>query len=201
MTTNPAPTKLIEVALPLDVINREAAREKSIRHGHPSTLHLWWARRPWPHAALCCSPNSSTTPRRIPIGSRRRRRRTPSESGFSTSSAGSCPGRHPTTRRVLEEARLRSVGATRTAAGHRRPVLRRRLNPARSATAGIGGTCQRPQSGRCTDHQGADRTAGQVRGPATSASGRRARTEGHPHGGHGSQGLPRTSAGTASGCA
>ncbi|WP_369425450.1 DUF1156 domain-containing protein, partial [Methanothrix sp.] len=38
--------KLIEVALPLDVINREASREKSIRHGHPSTLHLWWARRP-----------------------------------------------------------------------------------------------------------------------------------------------------------
>lgn len=41
-----APKKLIEVALPLDDINREAAREKSIRHGHPSTLHLWWARRP-----------------------------------------------------------------------------------------------------------------------------------------------------------
>ena len=38
--------KLIEVALPLDDINRAAAREKSIRHGHPSTLHLWWARRP-----------------------------------------------------------------------------------------------------------------------------------------------------------
>ena len=38
--------KLIEVALPLAAINREAAREKSIRHGHPSTLHLWWARRP-----------------------------------------------------------------------------------------------------------------------------------------------------------
>ena len=38
--------KLIEVSLPLDAINREAAREKSIRHGHPSTLHLWWARRP-----------------------------------------------------------------------------------------------------------------------------------------------------------
>ena len=38
--------KLIEVALPLDAINREASREKSIRHGHPSTLHLWWARRP-----------------------------------------------------------------------------------------------------------------------------------------------------------
>src|ERR1043165_944893 len=38
--------KLIEVALPLAAINRESAREKSIRHGHPSTLHLWWARRP-----------------------------------------------------------------------------------------------------------------------------------------------------------
>ena len=38
--------KLIEVALPLDAINRESVREKSIRHGHPSTLHLWWARRP-----------------------------------------------------------------------------------------------------------------------------------------------------------
>ena len=38
--------KLIEVALPLDAINAESAREKSIRHGHPSTMHLWWARRP-----------------------------------------------------------------------------------------------------------------------------------------------------------
>lgn len=42
----PPKRKLIEVALPLEVINRESAREKSIRHGHPSTLHLWWARRP-----------------------------------------------------------------------------------------------------------------------------------------------------------
>ena len=38
--------KLIEVALPLVAINVASAREKSIRHGHPSTLHLWWARRP-----------------------------------------------------------------------------------------------------------------------------------------------------------
>ena len=41
-----ATKKLIEVALPLEKINVESAREKSIRHGHPSTLHLWWARRP-----------------------------------------------------------------------------------------------------------------------------------------------------------
>lgn len=49
MTTTPdAPTrkKLIEVSIPLEDINAESAREKSIRHGHPSTLHLWWARRP-----------------------------------------------------------------------------------------------------------------------------------------------------------
>src|SRR5690554_5708118 len=48
MTTPPVKTrkKLIEVALPLDAINAASAREKSIRYGHPSTLHLWWARRP-----------------------------------------------------------------------------------------------------------------------------------------------------------
>ena len=42
----PPKKKLIEVALPLEAINKASAREKSIRHGHPSTLHLWWARRP-----------------------------------------------------------------------------------------------------------------------------------------------------------
>lgn len=41
-----AKRKLIEVALPLDAINKESAREKAIRHGHPSAFHLWWARRP-----------------------------------------------------------------------------------------------------------------------------------------------------------
>ncbi len=44
--TVPVRKKLIEVALPLEAINTASAREKSIRHGHPSTLHLWWARRP-----------------------------------------------------------------------------------------------------------------------------------------------------------
>ncbi len=47
MTTDkPYRKKLIEVALPLDAINKASAREKSIRHGHPSTLHLWWSRKP-----------------------------------------------------------------------------------------------------------------------------------------------------------
>ena len=45
MTQSPR-KKLIEVAIPLEAINAASAREKSIRHGHPSTLHLWWARRP-----------------------------------------------------------------------------------------------------------------------------------------------------------
>src|SRR5580692_2061038 len=44
--TRPIRKKLIEVALPLDAINKASVREKSIRHGYPSTLHLWWARRP-----------------------------------------------------------------------------------------------------------------------------------------------------------
>src|ERR1700694_4486503 len=47
MSTAPAiRKKLIEVSIPLEAINVASAREKSIRHGHPSTLHLWWARRP-----------------------------------------------------------------------------------------------------------------------------------------------------------
>lgn len=46
MTEIIKPKKLIEVTIPLDDINKESIREKSIRHGHPSTLHLWWARRP-----------------------------------------------------------------------------------------------------------------------------------------------------------
>lgn len=45
-STNKYKKKLIEVAIPLEAINTASAREKSIRHGHPSTLHLWWARRP-----------------------------------------------------------------------------------------------------------------------------------------------------------
>jgi putative DNA methylase len=44
--TEPYKKKLIEVAIPLEAINAASSREKSIRHGHPSTLHLWWARRP-----------------------------------------------------------------------------------------------------------------------------------------------------------
>ena len=44
--------KLIEVALPIKEISAESVRDKSIRHGHISTLHLWWACRPLP---VCCA--------------------------------------------------------------------------------------------------------------------------------------------------
>jgi putative DNA methylase len=60
--------KLIEVALPLEAINIASAREKSIRHGHPSTLHLWWARRPLAacraviFASLVDDPNDPEAP-------------------------------------------------------------------------------------------------------------------------------------------
>jgi putative DNA methylase len=64
--------KLIEVALPLEAINVEAAREKSIRYGHPSTLHLWWARRPLAacRAVLFASlvDDPSSNPEQFPTG-------------------------------------------------------------------------------------------------------------------------------------
>jgi putative DNA methylase len=64
--------KLIEVALPLEAINTASAREKSIRHGHPSTLHLWWARRPLAAARAVIFAqmvdDPSSHPERFPTG-------------------------------------------------------------------------------------------------------------------------------------
>ena len=64
--------KLIEVALPLEAINKESAREKPIRHGHPSTLHLWWARRPLAarRAVLFASLMDDQPPRPVSDGGR-----------------------------------------------------------------------------------------------------------------------------------
>ncbi len=71
--------KLIEVALPLEAINKESAREKSIRHGHPSTLHLWWARRPLAacRAVLWASlvDDPSSWPERFPTEEDQKRER------------------------------------------------------------------------------------------------------------------------------
>ena len=71
--------KLIEVALPLDAINVASAREKSIRHGHPSTLHLWWARRPLAacRAVLFASlvDDPSSQPEQFPTDAEQQRER------------------------------------------------------------------------------------------------------------------------------
>jgi len=61
-----APKKLIEVALPLDDINKEAVRDKSLRHGHPSTLHIWWARRPLAAARAVLFAQMVNDPASIP---------------------------------------------------------------------------------------------------------------------------------------
>ena len=50
--------KLIEVTLPLEEISRQSSREKSIRKGHPSTLHLWWSRKPTATARAAAAPGS-----------------------------------------------------------------------------------------------------------------------------------------------
>ncbi|MBF0471838.1 MAG: DUF1156 domain-containing protein, partial [Gammaproteobacteria bacterium] len=67
------PKKLIEVALPLDDINTAAAREKSIRHGHPSTLHLWWARRPLAAARAVLFAQMVNDPSEVLPGDKRTR--------------------------------------------------------------------------------------------------------------------------------
>ena len=66
-----SPKKLIEVALPLDDINAAAAREKSIRHGHPSTLHLWWARRPLAAARAVLFAQMVNDPAAVETGDKR----------------------------------------------------------------------------------------------------------------------------------
>ena len=72
--------KLIEVALPLEAINAASAREKSIRHGHPSTLHLWWARRPLAACRAVLFSQLVDDPSSWPERFRLRRRRAPSAS-------------------------------------------------------------------------------------------------------------------------
>ena len=113
--------KLIEVALPLEAINVASAREKSIRHGHPSTLHLWWARRPLAacRAVLFASlvDDPSSDPERFPTLKAQEDERTPALRDHRASWSS---GRTAPTRRVLEDARaeiLRSTG------GNPPPVL------------------------------------------------------------------------------
>jgi putative DNA methylase len=133
MTAVKTRKKLIEVALPLDAINVASAREKSIRHGHPSTLHLWWARRPLAAARAVIFSQMVDDPseyvdvlRSDPIKRRAAERELnkrlaqhqekralagegaigePEPSGCSASSRSWCCGRTPPTRRCCSGAR------------------------------------------------------------------------------------------------
>ena len=102
-----APKKLIEVALPLDAINVAAAREKSIRHGHPSTLHLWWARRPLAAARAVIFAQLVNDPgyeRSLGRGVNKKDAAQERERLFEIIRS-SCSGRTPTTRRCWTSAR------------------------------------------------------------------------------------------------
>ena len=104
--TEPVRKKLIEVSIPLEAINVASAREKSIRHGHPSTLHLWWARRP---LAACRAvlfaqlvDDPSAWPDRFPTEEEQDARAQAAAQGHRAD--GAVGGRR-TTRAILNEAR------------------------------------------------------------------------------------------------
>ena len=89
--------RLTEVDFPIAVVSRQAAREKSIRHGHPSTLHLWWARRPLAssRAVLLLCPSDSYCSDDF----KKRAFRTKADAGFATKRSPCRPLRLRTSRR------------------------------------------------------------------------------------------------------
>ena len=194
-----APKKLIEVALPLAAINKAAAREKSIRHGHPSTLHLWWARRPLAaaravlfaqlvddpsaHPALFPTPGGpgAGAAAAVPyhraagaVGEHHQRDGAGGGAGGNPRelAAHLCGPRQPP----------QSGGAIRPGPAARLPrsLRRRRRYPAGGAAPGPRGLRQRPQPGGGAHQQGHDRdsapvcrpAAGQPRQPGRSGRGR-----------------------------
>ena len=171
----------------------ESAREKSIRHGHPSTLHLWWARRPLAaaravlFAQLVDDPSSH--PDRFPTEDAQRAERerlldiierlvvwenTRDEALLAEAHA-----------EILESSRRQS-------AADPRPVRRRRHDPARGPAPRPGGARLRPQPGRGAHQQGADRDPAEVRRPAARVS--RPRRRPHRRVGRAPKAWPPTSA-------
>ncbi len=162
--------KLIEVALPLEAINKASAREKSIRHGHPSTLHLWWARRPLAaaraviFAQMVDDPSSHPDIFRTEKAQEKERQRlfriiedlvlwenTTNEKVLQRArdeiwqklARGLCGQRRPPAR----EGAVRSAQAARLP----RPLRRRRIAAARGAAARARSLRQRPEPGRGAD--------------------------------------------------
>ena len=174
--------KLIEVALPLEAINKASAREKSIRHGHPSTLHLWWARRPLAAARAVIFAQMVDDPSAHPD-------HLPDREGAGEGTAAAVPdhrgsgavGEHHErggaaagAGRDLAELALHlrrerrppaREGAVRSAKAARlsRPLRRRRVAAAGGAAARAGELCQRPEPGGGADQQGDDRDSAEVR--------------------------------------
>ena len=167
MTETPAVTtprrKLIEVALPLEAINRESAREKSIRHGHPSTLHLWWARRP---LAACRAvlfaqlvDDPSARPEEFPTEEDQTRERARLFNLIERLVVWENIDRRGTPRR---SARRDPQEHGRQPATDPRPLRRRRVHPARGPATRPRGPCLRPQPRRCAHQQGPHRDPAQV---------------------------------------
>ena len=156
--------KLIEVALPLDSINIASAREKSIRHGHPSTLHMWWARRPLAtcRAVLFASlvDDPSSDPDRFPtLKSQETERRR-----LFDIMERLVLWENTTNEAVLEEARAeiqRSTGGNPTFSC--RSLLRRRQHPNRSSATWVDGVWIRPKSSSRPDNEGSGRNPAKVR--------------------------------------
>ena len=159
------------MALPLETINRESAREKSIRHGHPSTLHLWWARRPLAaaravlFAQLVDDPSSH--PDRFPTEEAQRAERERLHSIIERLVVWE----NTRDQALLAEAHAEILEVDgRQPAADPRPVRRRRHDPARGPAPRPGGARLRPQPGRGAHQQGADRDPAEVRRPAARVS-------------------------------
>ena len=181
--------KLIEVALPLEAINKASAREKSIRHGHPSTLHLWWARRPLAAARAVIFAQMVDDPSAHPdIFKTEKAQEKERQRLFkiiedlvlweNTTNEDGAPAR--ARRDLAELARdLRGErgssarqGTVRPAQASRvsRSVRRRRSTAARSAAARAGELRQRSESGGGADQQSDDRDPAEVRRQAAGQS-------------------------------
>ena len=197
--TQPIRKKLIEVALPLEAINMASAREKSIRHGHPSTLHLWWARRPLAAARAVIFAQMVDDPSSHPDIFRTEKAQEKERQRLFRIIEDLVQWENTTNEKVLERARgdlaelargLRRErgssarqGAVRSAqaAGLPRSLRRRRRAAARSAAARARELRQRPEPGGGADQQGDDRDPAEVRrqaaGEPDGASGEAARRQ------------------------
>jgi len=183
--SQPYKKKLIEVAIPLEAINAASAREKSIRHGHPSTLHLWWARRPLAacravlFAQLVDDPSSCVDELMAdPKLRARAEAELPGRVAAWEKSKASAQGvaanaPEPTLEDVAVEIERKRLFAIiedlvkwENSTNEEVPVLGRRVDPARGAAAGPACLWVRPESGGRDDRQGDDRDPAEVQGHA-----------------------------------